>query len=171
MSGRSKTSDLHRTNIYLTTSQRDWLKEYAEEKGFSTAEIVRRAIDHFREVMEFDHKAAAEQMEEMERRIASGEFRDSERVGEGELADFIEVARSTREDIAAFQEALKAQTEPFRGLREMVEEINRSNAALREGLRSQFSQIDESLKPLREAAKQIRQVPQLPKSGTQSPEN
>lgn len=42
-----RTSDLYRTNIYLSRKQREKLEAYASSKGVAVSEIVRRSIDFF----------------------------------------------------------------------------------------------------------------------------
>jgi len=40
---------LERTTFTLTTQQIDWIQEKSEESGLLKAEIVRRALDHYKE--------------------------------------------------------------------------------------------------------------------------
>ena len=43
------TKDLKRTQVFLPVQMIAWLKERAEEEGVSYAELVRRALDLYRE--------------------------------------------------------------------------------------------------------------------------
>lgn len=41
---------MHRTNIYLSDEQRDWLQRESERVDMSQAEIIRRALDYWIEL-------------------------------------------------------------------------------------------------------------------------
>lgn len=75
------TSAMRRTQVWLPLPVIDWLKEQAGEEGVSYAELVRRAIDMYRDFKEAE-RSVLDRLDEMDRlheSITEGE------AGEGEI--------------------------------------------------------------------------------------
>lgn len=60
----AKTRELQRTQVWLPVPMVDWLKARAKEQGVSYAELVRRALDLYRDFKESetDLKSQMDQM-------------------------------------------------------------------------------------------------------------